>query len=91
MRPSPQEVEDLFEVVCIPSRSGPNFYSFSDNAAVHSKDECLRIIEVCMILDTRPTDLVTSEMFHAIVTRLAAVEEALDTLRPVVGELVEDA
>lgn len=91
MRPSPQEVQDKFEVVCTPSRQGPNYYHFTDNTAMHSKEECMMIVEMCMILGVRPSDLVSSKMLHTIIIRLAAVEEALDTLRPVVGELVEDA
>lgn len=90
MRPSPQEVQELFEVACIPSRSGPNFYSFTENAAVHTEEECKLIIETCCILNVRPSDLITSQMFHTIVTRLALVEEALDTLRPIVAEVADD-
>lgn len=53
---------------------------FTNRASTHSEDEALAIVESCVILGTKITDILTSGTWHSLVTRLALLEDRVKSL-----------
>lgn len=53
---------------------------FSDPELTHTEDEALKIAEACLFLGTRVTDVMSSQTWHALVSRLADLDERIDRL-----------
>jgi hypothetical protein len=55
-------------------------YWFSDPNATHSREDALSIIDACQMLDVPVTDVVTTQAWLRLVTRVVALDKKVREL-----------
>lgn len=76
-RPSEQEITEALISHCTVENGS---WYFESGASGHSEEEARMIVEACLILDTRVTDLMSSKMWHSMIVRLTHVEEMVEEI-----------